>query len=231
MYFCLQVKVNIKTVARYIDDNYTSFDGSYVSTLIKLNQVFVNGVTAYDPAEARAAGLLPFGPKVTYFTLVDGSTTDSVIGGAITFSNFDVGTIYLLFSSTQTTPPTPAQIKANGVAFPGNTTTFTIGNLVLAQVYYGWLLAEDTDGNDSEILPSVPASFQTDQYIDFIHDGIILDPRVTFTRARQYRYTRQRGKTYRGRSKQYTASRRRSNHAHSERLAHRGGQDEHSNKD
>ena len=45
------------------------------------------------------------------------------------------------------------------------------------------MLAEDFDGNDSEITPSVPPSFQTCQYIDFIHDGIILDPRVTFTRA------------------------------------------------
>jgi hypothetical protein len=124
-----------------------------------------------------------FGSKNTNFTLVDGSTTDSVIGDVITFSNIGVGTIYLLFSSTQTKPLTPAQIKANGVAFPGNTTTFTIGNLVLAQVYYGWLLAEDFDGNESEITPIVPPSFQTGQYIDFIHDGIILDPRVMFTRA------------------------------------------------
>ena len=116
-------------------------------------------------------------------TLVDGLTTDSVIGDVITFSNIDVGTIYLLFSSTQTTPPTPAEIKANGAAFHGSKTTFTIGNLVHAQVYYGWLLAEDFDGNDSEITPSVPPSFQTGQYIDFIHEGIILDPRVTFTRA------------------------------------------------
>jgi hypothetical protein len=88
-----------------------------------------------------------------------------------------------LCSSTQITPPTPAQIKADGVEFPGNSTTFTIGNLVPDRVYYGWLLAEDTDGNDSDITPSVPPSFQTGRYIDFIHDGIILDTRVTFTRA------------------------------------------------
>ncbi len=116
--------------------------------------------------------------------MVDGSTTDSVIGVVITFSNVDVGTIYLLFLSTQTTPPTPAQIKADGVAFPDNTTNFTIGNLVVPdRVYFGWLLAEDFNGNDSDITPSIPPSFQTGQYIDFIHAGVILDPRVTFTRA------------------------------------------------
>ena len=49
----------MKTVARYLDDNNTSFDGSYVSTLIKTNQIFVNGVIAYDPAESRADGLIP----------------------------------------------------------------------------------------------------------------------------------------------------------------------------
>jgi hypothetical protein len=86
--------------------------------------------------------------------LVDGSTTDSVIWAVITFSNVDVGTIYLLFSSTQATPPTPTQIKASDVAFPENTTNFTLGNLVPDRVYYGWLLAEDFDGNDSNITPS-----------------------------------------------------------------------------
>jgi hypothetical protein len=181
MYLCLQVKM--KTIARYLYNDNNAFDGPYVSSLIKPKQVFVNCVVAYDPAESRATGLLQLGPKVTNFTLVDGSTTDSVIGAVITFSNVDVGTIYLLFSPTQQTSPIPAQIKAYGVAFPGNTTTFTIGNLVLAQVYYGRLLAEDSDGNESDITPSVPQSFQTGQYIDFIHAGLILDPRVTFTRA------------------------------------------------
>ena len=63
----------MKTVARYLDNNNVAVDGSYVSTLIKPNQVFVNGVVAYNPAEARADGLIPLGPKVNNFTLVDGS--------------------------------------------------------------------------------------------------------------------------------------------------------------
>ncbi len=109
----------MKTAARYLDNDNNAFDGSYVSSLIKPKQVFVNGVVAYDPTESRATGLLQLGPKVTNFTLDDGSTTDSVIGVVITISNVDVGTIYLLFSSTQTTPPTPAQINANGVVFLG----------------------------------------------------------------------------------------------------------------
>ena len=92
-------------------------------------QVFVNGVVAYDPAEVRADGQIPLGPKVTNSILVDGSTIDLVIvGNVITFSNVDVGAIYRLFSSTQTTPPTPAKIKANGIAFSGNIATFTLGN-------------------------------------------------------------------------------------------------------
>jgi hypothetical protein len=132
----------MKTVARYLDNENNAFDGSYVSSLIKPKQVFVNGVVAYDPSEARADGLIPPEPTITNFTLVDGSTTDSVIEVVITFSNVDDETIYLLFSSTQTTPPTPAQIKADGDAFPRNTTTFTIGNLVPDRVYYGLLLAK-----------------------------------------------------------------------------------------
>jgi hypothetical protein len=87
----------MKTVARYLDSKHVTFDGSYVAPIIKPTQLFVNGVVAYDPTESRAAGLLPLGPKVTNFTLVDGSTTDSVIGDIITFSNVDVETIYLLF--------------------------------------------------------------------------------------------------------------------------------------
>ena len=67
----------MKTVARYIDNDKTAFDGSYVSSLIKPNQVFVNGNVAYDPAESLADGLLQLGPKVTNFTLVDGWTTDA----------------------------------------------------------------------------------------------------------------------------------------------------------
>jgi hypothetical protein len=149
----------MKTVAWYLDNENNAFDGKYVSSLIKPKQVFLNGVVAYDPAASRATGLFPLGPKVTYFTLVDGSTTDSVIGADITFSKVDVETIYLLFSSTQTTPPTSAQIKASGVAFHGNTVTFTLGNIVIDRIYYGWLLAEDLDGYDSEITPSVPPSF------------------------------------------------------------------------
>jgi hypothetical protein len=45
------------TVARYLDNDITTLDGSYISTLIKPTQVFVNGVIAYDPAEARADGI------------------------------------------------------------------------------------------------------------------------------------------------------------------------------
>ena len=61
----------MKTVARYLDNANTSFDGSYVSTLIKPTHIFVNGVVAYDPAEARADGRIQLGPTITNFTLVD----------------------------------------------------------------------------------------------------------------------------------------------------------------
>ena len=61
--------------------------------------------------------------------------------------------------------------------------TLALRNLVPDRIYYGWLLAEDFDGNESEISPSVPPSFQMGRFIDFIYDGGILDPRVMFTRA------------------------------------------------
>jgi len=51
----------MKTVARYLGNDNTAFDGSYVSSLIKTKQVFVNNVVAYDPASSRAAGLLQSG--------------------------------------------------------------------------------------------------------------------------------------------------------------------------
>ncbi len=118
----------MKTVTRHLDNNHVAFDGSYVSTLIKPKQVFVNGVVGYDPAESRAAGLLLLVPKVTNFTLVDGSTSDSVIGAIITVKQcrrWDY--VFFVFIDTKT-PPTPAQIKADGVEFPGSTTNFTIEN-------------------------------------------------------------------------------------------------------
>ena len=69
MYFCLKLKVNMITVARYLDnDNMgvpppsdgrrTAFDGSYVSTLIKPTQVFVNGFVGCDATKYVGYGLL-----------------------------------------------------------------------------------------------------------------------------------------------------------------------------
>ena len=55
----------MKTVARYLDNKNNASDGSYVSSLIKPKQVFVNGVAAYDATKARADGLI--GPEVFNF--------------------------------------------------------------------------------------------------------------------------------------------------------------------
>ena len=48
----------MKTVARYLDTENNDFDGSYVTTLIKPKQVYVNGVDAYDATKSVGYGLL-----------------------------------------------------------------------------------------------------------------------------------------------------------------------------
>ena len=115
----------MNTVARYIDDNNTgvpppsdgrstAFDGSYVSTFIKPDQVFINGVIAYDPAKNFGSGLLVDKTLsiVNVFTLTRGSDPTTAISIIITASDNDVvQDIHILLSSTQTTIPTSMEIK------------------------------------------------------------------------------------------------------------------------
>ena len=72
----------MKTVARYLDNNRVAFDGSYVSTLIKPKQVFVNGVVAYDATKEVGNGILDIDkalPVVDAFTLTQGPDPSSAI--------------------------------------------------------------------------------------------------------------------------------------------------------
>ena len=96
----------MKTVARYLDDNNTSLDGSYVSTLIKPNQMFVNGVVAHDVSKEVGYGLLNVdttSPGVNTFTLTQGTDIATAISTIIAASdNDEVDSIYVLISRTIT---------------------------------------------------------------------------------------------------------------------------------
>jgi hypothetical protein len=160
----------MKTVARYLDDNNTDFDGSYVSTLIKPKQVFVNGVIAYDQAKNVGSGLLVDTtlPIVNVFTLTRGSDPTTAISTIITASDNDVvQDIYILLSSTQTTIPTSMEIKVAGTKIPGNSSSYNVTGLSANTTYYGWAMAVDESGNESIIVASTPAFLQTDQVINY----------------------------------------------------------------
>jgi nucleoside-diphosphate-sugar epimerase len=96
-----------------------AFDGSYVSSLIKPKQVFLNGVLAYDPAKNDGSGnsadmtiLI-----VNVFTLTQGTYPTIAILTIITaFDNDITENIYLLVSCTQTTMPTSMEINVIGTA-------------------------------------------------------------------------------------------------------------------
>jgi hypothetical protein len=160
----------MKTVARYLDDNNTGFDGSYVSTLIKPKQVFVNGVIAYDQAKNVGSGLLidTTLPIVNVFTLTRGSDPTTAISTIITASDNDVvQDIYILLSSTQTTIPTSMEIKVAGTKIPGNSSSYNVTWLSANTTYYGWAMAVDVSGNESIIVASTPAFLKTDQVINY----------------------------------------------------------------
>ena len=129
----------MKTVARYLDNENNAFDGSFVSTLIKPHQVFVNGVVAYDPSKNVGSGLLVDTtlPIVDLFTLTRDSDPTTVISTIITASDNDVvKNIYVLVSSTQTTIPTSAEIKANGAQLPGTSSSYNFTGLSANTSYY-----------------------------------------------------------------------------------------------
>jgi hypothetical protein len=119
----------MKTVARYLDNDKPIFDGAYVSTLIKPNQIFVNSAVAYDPAENVGSGILVDTtiPIVDLFTLTRGSDPTTAISTIITASDIDVvQDIYILVSATQTTRPTSMEIKVTGAKIPGNSTSYNV---------------------------------------------------------------------------------------------------------
>ena len=101
-------------------------------------------------------------PTVDTFTLAQGTTPTSEIDVTLAASDNDaVQTLYLMVSDTQTTQPTAAEIKASGTALAGTTTSHTVTGLVPGTTYYGWVLARDQVGNESAVVPSVPATLDT----------------------------------------------------------------------
>ena len=175
----------MKTIARYLDNDNTAFDGSYVSTLIRPTQVFVKGFVGHDAAKKVASGLLEADtilPIVNAFTLTQGSDTATAISTIIAASdNNVVQNIYVLVSSTQTVMPTSAEIKVLGTQIPGNSSSYSATGLSANTTYYGWAMAVDGSGNESVIVASTPPVLMTTPFI-FINEGV-LDPRITFTRA------------------------------------------------
>jgi hypothetical protein len=167
----------MKTVARYLDtDNNgvpppsdgrrTAFDGSYVSTLIKPKQIFVNGVVGYDATKDVGYGLLEIDITllgVNAFTLTQGADTATAISTIIVASDNDVvDSIYVLIYSLITTRSTSIDIKASGARIDGNATSLNVGGLTPNQSYYGWVMAVDKSGNESLIVASTPAILKTD---------------------------------------------------------------------
>lgn len=101
-------------------------------------------------------------PTVDSFALTTGPTPTSSVSVTLAASDNDaVATLYLLLSSTVTTPPTPSEIKNAGLALPGVTTAHTFTGLAPGTTFYGWVLARDQVGNESAVVASTPATLAT----------------------------------------------------------------------
>ena len=126
----------MKTVARYlVNDNMgvsIAFVCSYVSSLIKPKQVFVNGVVAYDPAKNVGSGNLADMtlPIINVFTLTQGSNPTSAISTIIAASDNDiVQNSFLLVSSTQSTIHTSMEIKVDETHILRNSSSYSFTGL------------------------------------------------------------------------------------------------------
>jgi len=113
-------------------------------------------------------------PALNSFSIAPGTNPDQEISIAI--SATDVGTLFVLLSKTQTSPPTVDQMIASGVAIPGSTINYTFVGLDRGATYYGWAVAVQ-QGYASDVMASSPASLATDPYT-FFNSGLL-----TFTRA------------------------------------------------
>ncbi len=113
-------------------------------------------------------------PTLYSFTIALGTIMDQEI--SVTISSTDIGTLFVLLSKTQTTPPTVAQGRSSGFALRGDTTKYTFTSLDRDATYYGWAFAT-MQGYESDVMKSTPASLKTDPY-SFIKSGSLM-----FTRA------------------------------------------------
>ena len=101
-------------------------------------------------------------PTVDAFTLAAGASPTSEIDVGLAASDNDaVQSLYLLLSASQTTPPTATEIKAAGIALAGTATAHTVAGLKHGTTYFGWTLARDRVGNESDVVASTPPSLQT----------------------------------------------------------------------
>jgi hypothetical protein len=177
----------MKTVTRYLDGMRAAFDGSYVSTLIKPKQVFVNGVLAYDATKEVGNGILDIDkalpvviididkalPVVYEFTLTQGPDLSTTISTIIAASdNDEVGRIYVFVSIIHASPPSATELKTLGFFLLGNTMAYNVTGLSTYASYYGLAMTVDRSGNESIIGSSTPQVLMTTPYI-FINVGII----------------------------------------------------------
>jgi hypothetical protein len=89
--------------------------------------MFVEHVDYPNHAVVHRRMFPDFYPTLNSFSIAPGTNPDQEI--AVTISTTDVGTLFVLMSKTQTTPPTAAQVMASGAALPGSTINYTFTGL------------------------------------------------------------------------------------------------------
>ena len=115
----------------------TSGPADFVGALVQLTRpkkMFVEHVVFPNHAAVHRRMLPEIDPAITSFTIAPGNNPDQEI--SVTISATDVGTLYVLLSNTQTTPPTINQMRSSSVALSGSTTNYTFTGLDRRETYY-----------------------------------------------------------------------------------------------
>jgi hypothetical protein len=116
----------------------TDFPGALVQ-LTHPKQIFLEHVDYPNHAAVHRRMLPAYNPALNSFSIAPGTNPDQEI--AVTISATDVGTLFVLLSKTQTSPPTVELMIASGVAIPGSTINYTFTGQDRGATYYGWAIA------------------------------------------------------------------------------------------
>lgn len=101
-------------------------------------------------------------PVVATSTMALGTPATTAIDLSFSATDNDaVETIYVWLSTSQTTVPTAAEIKASGQALAGSATSLAKTGLTPATTYYAYIMAKDMVGNESAVQAFTPASLTT----------------------------------------------------------------------